>query len=370
MKGIFLTLGENPADNQTGINKKILNQVKAFNNQELDCSIVNLYRKIDDLFMKKNNLAFFSKGLPKWKYSSTLSNVDFIYFRRPNYMSWQMRRMLKKIKRVNSKIKIIMEIPTYPYDQEILGNPLTRPFYPIDVFNRKRLSGCVDRISILNDDIKELWGIPTLQIDNGINMEDYSVRKPVESDTIHCIAVAMFMPWHGYERVINGLYDYYNETGYEKKNIVIHMIGKGSELEKYKKLVFEKNLRKHFMFHGFLTKDEMEPIYDQCRLALCSFGAYKIDLDVLKNLKSREYLAKGLPIIAGCDMDIFHKGFYYYCEFPNNESNVDLKRVVSFYESIYLHNDETEVITEIREFAEKYFSMETCMQEVVNYLKD
>ena len=367
MKGLYLVFGEHPLDDPNGISKKIINQVEVFNKAGLNCKIVSLLRKTDTLFLKFFDIALLSKGLPIWKYRKEYSDVDYIYMRRTNYMSKRMRGMFKKIKKNTPNVKIIMEIPTYPYDQETLGNFFTKPFYPVDLYNRERLKGLVDRLVVLNDNLPELWGIPTLQINNGIIFDNIAVRKPSFGDDIHCIAVAMFMWWHGFERVFEGLKHYY-EFGDNKRNVVVHMVGAGAEVSRYKEMVKEYNLDEHVIFHGFMNSKEMDEIYDQCGIALCSFGGHKKGVFYSKELKSREYIAKGMPIVSGCDLDVFHMGFNYYYEFPNDDSTVDISEIIAFYDRIYSNQQETEVISNIRLFGENKLSMEACMHEVIDYI--
>lgn len=369
MKGLYLVFGEHPLDDPNGISKKIINQVEVFNKAGLNCKIVSLLRKTDAFFLKYFDIALLSKGLPIWKYRKEYSDVDYIYMRRTNYMSKRMRGLFKRIKKKNPNVKIIMEIPTYPYDQETLGNIYTKPFYPVDVYNRKRLKGLVDRFAVLNDNLPELWGVPTLKISNGIIFDKITVRKPSAGDDINCIAVAMFMRWHGFERVFEGLKEYYDsENG--KRNIVIHMVGEGAELGRYKEIVKNYDLEEHVKFYGFLNSNEMDEVYNKCSIAFGAFGFYKIGLSVAASLKTREYLAKGMPIVSGSDMDINHMGFKYYYEFPNDESIVNIEKIVSFHDRLYSNGTEEDVIRNIREFGEKNVSMEACMREVINYINN
>ena len=217
------------------------------------------------------------------------------------------------------------------------------------------------------NNLPELWGIPTLQINNGIIFDNIAVRKPSFGDDIHCIAVAMFMWWHGFERVFEGLKHYY-EFGDNKRNVVVHMVGAGAEVSRYKEMVKEYNLDEHVIFHGFMNSKEMDEIYDQCGIALCSFGGHKKGVFYSKELKSREYIAKGMPIVSGCDLDVFHMGFNYYYEFPNDDSTVDISEIIAFYDRIYSNQQETEVISNIRLFGENKLSMEACMHEVIDYI--
>ena len=62
---------------------------------------------------------------------------------------------------------------------------------------------------------------------------------------------------------------------------------------------------------------------------------YKLGVNRLSALKTREYLAKGLPIATGCPIDIFEKkDSAYVCDYPNIGHEIDISRLVDFYKSL------------------------------------
>lgn len=371
MKGIYIVYDQVLAEGDTGINRKIKSQIETFNKNELNCEMKLIYinDKIKGISLWYR-LPFFNL-IPSWKNYEDFCDADYIYLRRPECMNGYMKKFFKNIKKKNPQIKILIEIPTYPYDQEILNNEgkisINYPIYWKDSFWRKRLKGVVDRFVVLNDNLPMLWDIPTIKINNGLLLENYSTRKPQKKDSIDLLAVAMFMSWHGYERIIEGLHTYYKQENNQK--VYLHMVGTGEELKHYKKLVEEYHLEEYVVFHGKKTQEELDEFYNICDIGLGSFGTYKIGIELLKNLKSREYMAKGLPIVTGCKMDVGEKLEPYYLEFQNNESIVDINKIVDFYNNIYSNEKTEDVIKNIRMIAEKTISMNACMLQVINYIK-
>ena len=111
-------------------------------------------------------------------------------------------------------------------------------------------------------------------------------------------------------------------------------------------------------------------MYDTCNIAVASLGMYRIGYEVANSLKIREYVAKGMPIVSGCPIDIFEeREFSYVCEMPNDESFINIEKIIDFFDEVYKKEEES-VITEIREFAEKYCDMSYAMRSVVNYFKE
>lgn len=368
MKGLFLIYG-NIEDDSIGINKKIVSQIKNFREEGMDINPYLLQNNIPKMYKILYRLPF-TNLTPVWRFDDVFSKVDFIYFRRPFCMTTSMRKVLKEIKQKKPNIKIILEIPTYPYDMEILNRHVNIPLFIKDCYNRKRLSGIVDRIAILTND-KEIWGIKTIKIKNGIDLSKYKVKEYTnEKNIIHIIVVAVFALWHGYERLIIGMENYI-KTSPERK-IIVHMVGGGDELTYYKKLVDKKHLGEYFIFYGFLHSEMLADVYHKCDLAVTSLGCYKIGIELLAALKSREYLAKGMPIISGCRLDVFEdeKDYEFLLNFPNDPSPIDMYQVVDFYDRVYGNRSKKEVVSSIRKFAEQKVGMREAMKEIVRYLKE
>ena len=86
-------------------------------------------------------------------------------------------------------------------------------------------------------------------------------------------------------------------------------------------------------------------------------------------LKSREYLARGIPFITGIKLDISDViDQEVFIEFPNDESILDIERIVDFYDSVYKRGRK-EVIVHLRRIAEQWISIEATMKPVCDYFK-
>ena len=372
MKGIFIYYNKINKNSLSGIDKKVLTQIQAFNNKKLNCNMVVLNEKEGKQNKLINALLIrlpFSNKTPRWSYVQEFDDIDFLYFRRPFFLSIHTIKVLKDIRKRNPGIKVILEIPNYPYDSEIKRNRKNLPLYIKDKYNRRKLRDVVDRIAVQND-IENIFDIPTLKFVNGIDVSQVSLRKPKTNsiDTINICAVASLTPWQGYERIINGLNQYYKNGGTRK--IIIHVVGEGIERKYYEELVNKFNLIENVIFYGFLTGKEIDEVYNISDLALDAFGRYKTNNKLSTSLKSREYLAKGLPIILGCETDIINSDFTYSIRYPNDDSIVDFNHIVDFYDRIYKkEDDKLEVSREIRNYAYNVCDISKTMGDIINYIK-
>lgn len=294
-------------------------------------------------------------------------DAAFLYIRKPTFCR-EVCDFLKEVRRRNPDVKILIEIPTYPYDKELFTNRKNLPMYPNEVYYRNQLHKYVDRIVTFSDD-DEIFGIPTIKVQNGIDVAEQPVRSAkTDTSEIHLIAVALFQPYHGYERIIKGIAEYYREGG--TREVILDMVGGGSECSNYQALAKELEIEDHVTFWGIRRGEELAEVFERADIGLGSFGFFKIGLEVASSLKLREYLARGLPVVAGSKQDLFTEDtFPYYLEFPNNGSAVDIEQVIEFYDRIYLSDKSyDQVIRHIRIYAEENVTWEKTFASVVNYL--
>lgn len=118
-------------------------------------------------------------------------------------------RLFSKLRKAG--IKIAMEIPTYPYDSEYTGFPLTtRLGIQVDKVFRKTLAKHVNAIVTFSD-YHRIFGQRTIQISNGVDFDSIPLKKMLSKNTsvIHLLGVAEVHYWHGYDRLIDGLGKYY-----------------------------------------------------------------------------------------------------------------------------------------------------------------
>jgi glycosyltransferase involved in cell wall biosynthesis len=378
MRGVYLYYtAVIDAENPSPIDLKVMAQIKSFEKAGLSCGLVTLEGGINTVLDKIRLRLPYSNLAPRWEYKDAFSGLDFIYIRQWGAFTVHMRRMLGAIKEKNPDTKLVLEIVTYPYDNEMTLKKRNYPLLWKDRYNRKRLKGLLDRIACIGGgNEKQIFGVDAIAMSNGVDLDAVRPRiaapkKGGAADRIDLCAVAAFAPWHGYERVLHGLSDYYGREG-EKRDIVLHMVGDGPECGSYRAIAGKCGLGGHVKFYGFKTGRELDDIFDGMDIGLDQFGVYKSRLEGTSSLKARTYLAKGLPVISGCNSDIIRDdgSFRYRLQFPNDSSPIDIGRVVDFYDSIYLGGESRdEVIGNIRKFAEDNCGMDKTMAEVIEYIK-
>lgn len=271
--------------------------------------------------------------------------------------------MLRAIK--SSGASTILEIPTYPYDRDFYQDRILHRMImrPLDFHYRKKLCRYVDRIATFSED-RQIFGIPCIHIVNGICMDGIPARKPVpHEDAVHLIGVASMRNFHGYDRMISGLSEYYRNGG--ERKIVFHVVGDGPELPKYKDMVEKYSLQSHVIFHGPRFGKELDELFNLGDVAVMSLGLHRLNISLSSSLKSREYAARGIPMISSCKIDVVPDDFPYLLSVPADESPVDISEVLKFYDKVYKAEPVETVIQKMRAFALLHVDMENTMQPIL-----
>lgn len=351
---------------QTGINRKVASQINALNKSGCECEFLFCPQPETVLGMVKSCLPGFSDGV-KWPEVSMLEDVDYLYIRRPRFASKELIRFLSGFRQVNQEALVIYEVPTYPYDKEMFS-PKMRFALAKDRRYRQSLKRYVDYVADLSGE-SSIFEIPTVQITNGIDLSEVSVKSSdVKSDRIDVISVAFFEFWHGLDRFIEGLHRYYRKGG--TRQIHLHLVGGGSQLSSLKKLCCRLGLEDRVTFYGVLKQDEIRSVYDKCSFAVECLGIHRRGTGLKSaSLKSREYLAKGIPFMYSAEIDIFEKYSADFClKVPECDEPVDIEKFVCFYDKLYFDSRCETVVDQIREYAENTISMEKVMRNVIELL--
>ena len=348
---------------KNGVLKKIVGQIKIFNDAGFRVDLLNVSENKDNYF-SKFFYSLFYKNQYLVNYYDSFENIDFVYIRHFSPVSRGCIGLLSYLK--SKGCDIIYEIPTYPYDGEHKGFK-GFVFLIIDKIFRKKLKHYVDYIVTYSQD-EVIFGVKTIKIVNGI---DCSAIPPVDvteyrQTAIRLIAVAQFAKWHGYDRLIEGLYEYYKHN--PEKKVFIDFVGDGGVLQQYREMVSTYGLAQYVVFHGVLTGAALSAAFNQADIAVCSLGCHRIGIFLGSFLKSREYIARGLLMISSTKIDILPNDYSYIKYVPEDDSPIDISAILKFYEKLQQKETKDMQIKTIRCFAEEHCDMKVVMQPVISFL--
>lgn len=330
----------------SGVSKKILNQIDGLRVGGHQVSLCHYeiredghrVRMIDSSVLEdygKNKLAPIKK---RTCYGSVLQyavrqRIDLVYVRSFHNANPFTIRLFRKLRQ--GGIKTVMEIPTFPYDQEYQHSPFTwKTELLVDKCFRKRLARSCYRIVTFSD-LPTIFGQKTIRISNGVNFNTLPLKStaPHTSTDLHLIAVAEVHYWHGYDRIIEGLGKYYRQEN--PTRVYLHIVGGLGIAEEnlFQQLIQKYRLEAYITFYGQKQGEELNTLFDRCDFAIGSLGRHRSRIDKIKTLKNREYAARGIPFIYSETDEDFDQ-MPYILKAPADDSPIDIGEIIRFCQSL------------------------------------
>lgn len=275
------------------------------------------------------------------------NKIEFVYARCFQNANPFLIYFFKKLNNIG--IKSVTEIPTYPYDQEFATFSRKQRYeLKIDQIFRKRLAKEMSAIVTFSES-DVIFGQRTIKISNGVDFDSIPLHNyNAHSDgSIHLIGVAEVHLWHGYDRLIAGLGEYYANTKNPRK-VFFHIVGGVHPHERYRKNAFHPGLQaiinkydiqNYILFHGQLFGEELNRIFDMCCFAIGSLGRHRSGITFIKTLKNREYATRGIPFIySEHDSDFDNQP--YVLRAMADESPIAIKQIIDFIEEHHFKPEE------------------------------
>ena len=293
--------------------------------------------------------------------------IDFVYARSFHNANPFTISFFKKLRK--AKIKSVIEIPTYPYDQEYKGTLVKDKIELLtDKLFRHKLAKTTDAIVTFSDH-EQIFGQRTIRISNGIDFDMLPIKeKQAENgnSTINMIGVAEVHFWHGFDRLLKGLAEYYSRP--HMQEVHFHLVGgidpnewNGSEMsEGINTLINKHNLSEHVTLYGKKFGDELNSVFEKADVAIGSLARHRSGIYNIKTLKNREYAARGIPFVYS-ETDTDFEGKPYILKVPADESPIDIHAIVDFYNGLDI---EPQAIRD----SIKHLSWKEQMQKVINEL--
>ncbi len=294
--------------------------------------------------------------------------IEFIYARSFQNANPFLIRFFKMIRIAG--IHSVTEIPTYPYDAEFVGFPfLTRMNLKIDQLFRHQLAAQMDALVTFSD-AEKIFGQRTIRISNGVDFDSIPLHQPsaisLQSSAIHLVGVAEVHYWHGFDRLITGIGEYYKNGG--DREVFFHIVGGVGPSEMYDsmhapgfdELMKKYNIKERVIFHGQLFGDALTEVFNQCQFAIGSLARHRSGITNIKTLKNREYAARGISFIySETDSDFDNQP--YVLKASADESPIDISQILDFVDKNQMIPDE------IRKTVE-YLAWKNQMQKVLDAL--
>lgn len=332
---LYFSYTDNLDDQFSGVSRKIHSQVIAIENLGFNVYLAgffnNLYKiqsekeyidlKGESLILKKKILfKFILEKIKKYQ-------IKILYIRMFGASS-SFISFLKEVK--NLGLKIIMEIPTFPYDNEVIGIK-GKILNFIDRVYRNKYKYVLDYIVTFSDD-NYIYGVPCINISNAVDEETIEKDIVIKDDrVINFVSVSTLYYWHGVDRFLSSILNYLQNTD-ANHNIKFYIVGPdNAESLKIKKILNENPCLKDIVFYlGYKNSLELKQIYKDMHIGVGSLGRHRSNIYKINTLKNKEYCANGLPMIySENDKDFDNQKFVY--KSSADESLIDINDLCNWY---------------------------------------
>lgn len=290
-------------DVNEGIYKKIVAEAKAVSNK-LGCCILVMKKgkHCISYLLNSGNVAEVkehnSDAISYVMQYMNENDVDCIYIRHtiPSI------RYINMIKMAHKKgIKLIYEIPTYPYFGEQFKTSKRKYravakiiidciFWPIIYYY-------VDLIPVMRSSTKVHLYKKMISITNGLDITGVEVKSNGQDNrsVFSMVAVGTLFPYHGYDRVLLGM----KECNEKIKGVSVHfyVIGESETINELKLEAVSLGLNNvHFL--GKKNTDELNKLYFKFDVGLGCLALHRRNADIDTTLKIIEYYCRGIPVVT------------------------------------------------------------------------
>lgn len=344
MKTLFLLF--HGFDEANGISKKIHSQTKALRACGMD--VRTCYYTVDPdghRRWKADGEVLVDLGSGAWAklkkrccFGSILryvrrEKIGFVYMRSYHNANPFTIHLVGTLRRWG--VRVVMEIPTYPYDQEYI-TPRMKLDLLVDRCFRSQLARQTEGIVTFSN-APTIFGQRTIRLSNGIDFDAIPLRQALGNTPceLHLIGVAEVHYWHGYDRLVRGLAEYYR-GGEPTYKVYFHLVGELSgerERQEILPVIDEQGLAPYVILHGARHGTELDALFEQADFAIGSLGRHRSGITHIKTLKNREYAARGLAF-AYSETDSDFEQMPYTLKVPADETPVDVEQLIAFQRSV------------------------------------
>jgi glycosyltransferase involved in cell wall biosynthesis len=373
--------------NESGVNKKILSQVQELNTQGIDAKLILIggqnknsespYAGSPHIIWKtmtenKNNTVFTPivhsrkvAGIIR-ECIQDLGPSDILYIRYPLLILFCPINFFKPFR----KCKLIFEYNSILSQEYLLTCHYLYLFFELFFGNIVLLQadggiGVTHEITEFNRKRPGSVNTPVITISNGIVVDSIPLRslpKMERDQKIILVCVADFSPWHGIDRIINGIARY---TG--SRSVILHLVGGGSEIPYLRNLAVQNNLSDNIVFHEALSGPKLDKVFDESHIAVGSLGMHRNKLSESSTLKSREYCSRGIPYIIACSDPDFPDEFPYILRVPPDESFINMEQVVMFVSRVF---QDPEHPKKMRQYAIEHLDYSNKVKSLKTFLEE
>jgi len=365
-KLLYLTTENMYGEAYTGIRKKVWAQIESFENKGINTYILYNHNGLNKCLCYNNKKMKKFVAFTQQEYFDIVFNILVeekisVLYVRYIMASYELLKFYKRIKE-NLHIKLIVDFPTYPYD-EIFKN-IERFTLIDDKKFRNEIKRYAD-FSVNYGSDNEIYGINSISILNGIDVKKIPIRRISKSEDFRIVCVSSICKWHGFDRIIVGLYEHKKNNKIPKTTFTI--VGDGLELNTLKDLALKYDLEKEVNFLGNIEDEkQLKEIFDNADIAIGGIGLHRIGINKGGAIKNQEYCARGIPFVLSVKDFHFPDNVDYIKYISQDDTPVCIEELISFVNTNFNEN----LQKEMRKYAEDNFDWDYVMCDLIKKIKE
>ena len=207
--------------------------------------------------------------------------------------------------------------------------------------------------------------IPTQIITNGVDTRRMPIRNAPCFDGKELRLIMLCSSpsaWHGEDRLIRGMAHY--QGCMDVRHLLVC-----EYLETTKHMVKELSVQHCVQFHPPVGGRDLSKLIDGCHIAVAPLAIHRKGLSQATPLKTREYLARGIPFIYGYydpDLEKHQAMKQFACHVPLSEEPIDVGSLVDFFRSVC---SDARHPTDMRAMAEDLIDSRRKAEELLAFVR-
>jgi len=232
------------------------------------------------------------------------------------------------------------------------------------------LSKCKGIISVTNEiekiELSRATVKNTIVISNGIATQEKKLTKfkVFDNKELVLIFVASYTAiWQGLYRVMEGLSLYKNHS----IKITLLIVGEVSDsCQKKINEIIQKN--NHIIIEqvGKLYGEELDECFRKSNIAISSLGLHEKNMNEACSLKTREYIARGIPFVYGYDDTDLTGKEPFALKVPANDEPLDIEEIIRFSQEV---SEIKDISQTMRDFALKKLDWKIKIQQMYDFVE-
>lgn len=395
----LLYVFSNAGLNESSVQKKVKNQIKALNDIGVSCKgLFFTTEDISDLSSEQYQFIKVEKASSNWfksyrqkrLYHKAIYNyfkrnahkADFVYIRYPGPSKYMVRLLqllenkafFEHITHEMAEVKLYSKEQAFKWNVssilsrlEFLYLPMLQEWYFGKFMRRKAAFGICNSKEIAEyENFRAGKDYIQLILGDAVDTNNFTLRTfPEFKDELKMVflkGASTNADFNGLDRVFNGINNY---RGNYKLKFYIY----GKNLMAEKAMIENLSIQDKVELKPFTEPKVLDEIINSIHLGISALAVHRKGIKGTTTIKTREYCARGLPFVYGHNDPDFsenEEAAKFSLEVNADDTSLDFEKIIEWFSNLNQHSNE--IPKTMNEFAHKYLDYKVKMQRLSDLL--